>query len=71
MTDEHHRMIARVGSDISDVLGTEPAKMKDARAVVREAEAVCPRAIMLDRQGCTGEALTVWRAVFGELFPAS
>jgi hypothetical protein len=62
---------ARVGPDVSDVLDTDPAKMRDARAALRDAEAACTKAILLDRQGRTGEALTVWRSLFGELFPAS
>ncbi len=62
---------ARVGPDISDVLDADPAKMERARAALRDAEATCTKAILLDRQGRAGEALTVWRSLFGELFPAS
>ena len=45
--------------------------MDRARAALREAEAACTRAILLDRQGRTGEALSVWRSLFGDLFPLS
>jgi hypothetical protein len=62
---------AHMGPDISDVLDADPAKMNCARTALREAEAACTRAILLDRQGLTGEALTEWRALFGSLFPAS
>jgi hypothetical protein len=62
---------ARVGPDISDVLDTDPAKMNGARTALSDAEAACTTAILLDRQGRTGEAVTVWRSLFGELFPAS
>jgi hypothetical protein len=62
---------AGVGPDISDVLDGDPAKMDKARAALQEAEATCTRAILLDRQGRTGEALSVWRSLFGDLFPLS
>jgi hypothetical protein len=45
--------------------------MNRARTALLEAEAACTRAILLDRQGRTGEALSEWRALFGSLFPAS
>jgi hypothetical protein len=62
---------ARIGPDISDVLDADPAKMNGARAALRDAEAACTRAILLDRQGRSGEAPTTWRSLFGELFLAS
>ena len=62
---------AGVGPDISDVLDEDPAKMERARAALQDAEATCTRAILLDRQGRTGEALSVWRSLFGNLFPLS
>jgi len=62
---------AHLGPDISDLLAADPAKMNHARAALRAAEAACTRAILLDRQGHTREALTEWRALFGTLFPAS
>jgi hypothetical protein len=60
-----------VGPDISDVLDADSGKMSRARAALHAAEAACTRAILLDRQGRTGEALTEWRSLFGNLFPAS
>ena len=45
--------------------------MRRARTALREAEATCTRAILLDRQGQTGEALSAWRSLFGDLFPLS
>ena len=66
--------IARSGrghATISDVLDGDPAKMANARTALRDAEAICTRAILLDRQGWTGEALSVWRSLFGDLFPLS
>jgi Second Messenger Oligonucleotide or Dinucleotide Synthetase domain len=62
---------AHVGPDISDVLDSDPGKMNDARAALSAAEASCTKAILLDRQGRAGEALTAWRSLFGDLFPAS
>lgn len=61
---------AGVGPDISDILDDDPAKMGCARAALSDAEAACTRAILLDRQGSTGAAISAWRAVFGDLFPA-
>lgn len=51
--------------------GVPGAKMGNGRTALQDAEATCRRAILLDRQGHTGEALTVWRSLFGGLFPAS
>jgi len=62
---------ARVGPDISDVLDGDPVKMQSACAALRAAEAACTKAILLDRQGRTGDALAEWRSLFGPLFPAS
>jgi hypothetical protein len=62
---------AHLGPDISDVLDSDPAAMQRARAALHAAEATCTRAILLDRQGRTGEALTTWRSLFGDLFPLS
>jgi hypothetical protein len=62
---------AGFGPDISDVLDEDQAKMRRALTALREAEAACTRAILLDRQGKTGEALTAWRSLFGDLFPLS
>jgi hypothetical protein len=55
---------------IPGVLDTDPAKTKGARAARCDAEAACTKALLLDRQGRTGEALAVRRSLFGELFPA-
>jgi Second Messenger Oligonucleotide or Dinucleotide Synthetase domain len=62
---------AHVGPDISDVLDADRAKMNRARTALRDAEAACTRAILLERQGQTGEALTEWRSLFGNLFPVA
>ena len=62
---------AGVGPDISDVLDGDQAKMRNARTALQEAEATCTGAILLDRQGRTGEALSVWRSLFGDRFPPS
>jgi hypothetical protein len=62
---------ACVGPDISDALDEDPSKMRRAQTALREAEAACTGAILLDRQGKTGEALSAWRSLFGDLFPLS
>jgi hypothetical protein len=62
---------AGLGPDISDVMDGDQAKMRRAQAALREAEAACTRAILLDRQGKTREALSAWRSLFGDLFPLS
>jgi hypothetical protein len=62
---------AGFGPDISDVLDGDPAKMRRAQTALSEAEAACTRAILMDRQGKTGEALSAWRSLFGDLFPLS
>ena len=62
---------AHVGPDVSDVLDGDPAKMARARAALRSAEATATRAIQVERQGRTGEALEIWRSLFGESFPTS
>lgn len=62
---------AHLGPDVSDVLDTDPAKMTRARTALRTAEATATRAIQADRQGRTGEALRIWRSLFGEAFPTS
>jgi hypothetical protein len=62
---------AHLGPDISDVLDADLAMMHRARAALREAEAACTQAILLDRQGQTGYALAAWRSLFGQLFPLS
>jgi Second Messenger Oligonucleotide or Dinucleotide Synthetase domain len=61
---------AGVGPDISDVLDADQAGMRHARAALRDAEATCTKAILLERQGRTGEAINTWRSLFGEMFPA-
>lgn len=62
---------AGFGPDISDVLDGDQAKMRRALTALRDAEAACTRAILLDRLGKTGEALSAWRSLFGGLFPLS
>ena len=62
---------AGLGEDVSDVLDADPAKMARARAALHAAEKTASRAIQADGQGRTGEALLVWRSLFGPSFPAS
>jgi predicted nucleotidyltransferase len=62
---------AGVGPDISDVLDRDPEKMHRAKAALQEAERACTDAMKLDDQSATGEALRVWRSLFGDLFPLS
>lgn len=62
---------AHLGPDVSDVLDASPMKMQTAKAALRVAEAACTEAMRADRAGCTGDALTAWRALFGPLFPSS
>ena len=62
---------AHLGPDISDVLDADPSKMSRARTALRDAEAACTQAILLDQQGQTGYALGAWRSLFGQLFPLS
>jgi hypothetical protein len=62
---------AGLGPDVSDVLDGDAAKMQAAKAALRAAEAACTEAMRIDRAGRTGDALAVWRALFGPLFPSS
>lgn len=62
---------AHVGPDVSDALDTEPVAMNIARTALRDAEKACTAAIALARGGKNGEAIKVWRDLFGPLFPAS
>ena len=62
---------AHLGPDVSDLLDGDAARMTRARTALRTAEATATSAIQADRQGKTGEALRIWRSLFGEAFPAS
>jgi Second Messenger Oligonucleotide or Dinucleotide Synthetase domain len=62
---------AHLGPDVSDVLDADTVKMARARAALRAAEATATKAIQADRQGRPGEALRIWRSLFGEAFPTS
>jgi hypothetical protein len=57
---------AGLGTPISDGMDT---KGKDAaRAALEEADSKCAAAIRLESQGKNGEALRVWREIFGSQF---
>ncbi|MDS0133205.1 MULTISPECIES: CBASS oligonucleotide cyclase [unclassified Amycolatopsis] len=62
---------AKLGPDVSGPLDADPLKMDRARRALRDAEAACTKAINLERQGRTGDALKAWRDLFGPLFPLS
>lgn len=62
---------AKLGPDVSGPLDTDPVKMSRAQGALRDAEAACTKAIKLEREGYTGEALKTWRDLFGPLFPLS
>lgn len=51
--------------------GMTAAEKDAARRALRDAEATATQAILLARQGKTGEALRTWRALFGPHFPLS
>ena len=61
---------ARVGPDVSDVLDTDPAKMRNAPAALRDAEAACTKAILLDRQGDTKLFKLPWNTALAGRQPA-
>ncbi|WNV74349.1 CBASS oligonucleotide cyclase [Geodermatophilus sp. DSM 44513] len=62
---------AGVGPDVSDELDADPTNMATARAALLSAEKSCTRALMLDQQGKTGDALAAWRRLLGPLFAKS
>lgn len=62
---------AHLGPDISDTLDAGPTAMHTAQQALLAAETACTQAIKLDQSGRTGEALTQWQKLFGQLFPKS
>jgi hypothetical protein len=60
---------AGYGPPVSDQMTA--AKRSAAVAALRAAEVKAARAVHLEQQGKTGEALTLWRDVMGKYFPTS
>ena len=60
---------AGFGSPVSDQM-TADKRNKGAEAL-RAAEVKAARAVRLEHQGKTGEALTLWREIIGKYFPTS
>lgn len=60
---------AGFGPPVSDQMTA--AKQEEARTALRAAEVSAARAVRLEQQGKTGEALAVWREIMGKYFPAS
>ncbi len=60
---------AGLGPDVSDRMGA--AERRAAREQLQTAEAQVAAALQLERAGRTGDALRVWRQLFGKLFPLS
>jgi hypothetical protein len=59
---------AGLGPPVSDSMDAQ--KAQHAREELRAAERQAAEAIRLERDGKLGDALRVWRALFGPLFPA-
>ncbi|MEO9593587.1 CBASS oligonucleotide cyclase [Rhodopirellula bahusiensis] len=61
---------AGLGPDVSDSM--DSFAQQQARSALLSAEELAAKAIRLEREGKTGEALRVWRnEIFGDLFPLS
>lgn len=60
---------AGLGPPVSDQMDAS-ARAK-ARAALRDAERLAVQAMRAEQQGRTGEALRLWRQVFGQRFPTS
>ena len=60
---------AGLGPPVSDEMTT--ARCATARQKLREAEVAATRAFRAEQQGSEGEALRIWKAIFGDFFPAS
>lgn len=58
---------AGYGPPVSDQMTS--LKRSEAAAALRAAEVKAARAVYLDRQGRTGEALALWHAIMGKYFP--
>jgi hypothetical protein len=60
---------AGYGPPVSDQM--TPDKRRKAAEALRAAEVKAARAVHLERQGNTGEALALWRDIMGKYFPTS
>ncbi len=60
---------AGYGPPVSDQM--TPAKRAEAVATLRTVEVKAARAVRLEQQGKTGEALALWREIMGKYFPTS
>lgn len=60
---------AALGPDVSDSM--DYLQCENAKAALLEGERQAARAIQLQKQSKNGEALKVWRELFGPLFPLS
>jgi hypothetical protein len=60
---------AGLGPSVSDQMTL--AKRQEAVAALRVAEVRAARAVRLEQQGKTGEALVLWREIMGKYFPTS
>jgi hypothetical protein len=60
---------AGFGPPVSDQM--TPGKRQAAAAVLRAADLNSARAVRLEQQGKTGEALALWREIIGRYFPTS
>lgn len=60
---------AGLGPPVSDEM--TPAKRASARESLKAAEMAATRAYRAETQGSEGEAVRIWRSIFGEFFPAS
>lgn len=58
---------ARLGPPVSDRL--TPSEIGAAKQALQAAEVTVTRAIQTGKQGKNGEALQIWRGLFGPLFP--
>ncbi len=60
---------ARLGPPVSDTM--TPSQVVAAKQALQAAEVTVTRAIQTGKQGKHGEALEIWRGLFGPLFPLS
>lgn len=60
---------ADLGPPVSDQMTSQ--KRQEAITALRTAEVQAARAVRLEQQGKTGEALALWREVMGKYFPTS
>lgn len=67
--DETWNDPAKLGPPVSDEMTT--SKCASARQALTAAEMAATRAYRAEKQGNEGEAVRIWREVFGDFFPAS